>query len=283
MLASADTLDPGPGKGRHNEPITRTEGGALCNPFPMGERGYDEELRKEVCDAYRVWLRLRTVPASDVLPRSASASPIIQRNDGTPFDPRIAPRRAQARLTGADAVAAMRNVLTERRHGARVVRLVCSPHCANGELCHGYTLAEAARELIGESDLRAQQQQKQSDKRAQKTKPRKPRSDKGVKRGPCGPRRLSSASAHHIGRLSLLRFQHGIERQVSAKTREAMEAAAATGVEPWNAADNSDRDRDTAGSSDNDHSTIHNTAHNDNGDRTTNNVGNNEQSCIAIR
>ena len=44
--------------------ITRSEGGALCNHFPMGKRGNDERLRMSACEAYAVWLRLRTVPAS---------------------------------------------------------------------------------------------------------------------------------------------------------------------------------------------------------------------------
>jgi DnaJ-domain-containing protein 1/ribonuclease HI len=114
------TYDPGAGVGRHNEPITRTEGGALCNPFPMGGRGNDGGLRCEVCEAYQVWLRLRTVVAADLVSRGDGAPPLIVRSDGSPFDARIAPRRAQAQLTGADAVAAMRRVLNERRRGARV-------------------------------------------------------------------------------------------------------------------------------------------------------------------
>ena len=72
------------------------------------------------------------------------------RADGTPFRERIAPRRAQAHLTGADAVEAMRRVLNERRRGARVVRLVCSPDC---QRCQLYAYSDAT--LVG-SELHAQ-------------------------------------------------------------------------------------------------------------------------------
>ena len=42
--------DPGPGPGVHGVPIERGAGGALCNPFPMGEGGADESRRQLVLD-----------------------------------------------------------------------------------------------------------------------------------------------------------------------------------------------------------------------------------------
>ena len=65
-------------------------------------------------------------------------------------------------------------------------------------------------------------------------KPRKPRADKGV---PRGPRALKGTKAYQIGHLSLLRFRHGRERQVSQRTLDAVREAQGAGVEPWNTAE----------------------------------------------
>ncbi|EOD38014.1 hypothetical protein EMIHUDRAFT_200395 [Emiliania huxleyi CCMP1516] len=57
---------------------------------------------------------------------------------------------------------------------------------------------------------------------------------KGV---PRGPRALKGTKAYQIGHLSLLRFRHGRERQVSQRTLDAVREAQGAGVEPWNTAE----------------------------------------------
>ena len=104
----------------------------------MGQSGRDHALRNVVCEAHREWLRLRTVPASGILP-AGNRPPRILQADGLPFPTSIAPKRAQAHMTGKDAVEAMRRALNNLR-GVRVLRLVCSPSCQSGELCHGDNL-----------------------------------------------------------------------------------------------------------------------------------------------
>ena len=103
-------------------------------------------------------------------------------------------------MTGDDAVAAMRAALNDRGR-ANVIRLVCSPHCQHGELCHGDNLAALARELIGASDERARAAGSRKTaagdpgRPSAPKQPRKVRSDKGVRRGPSGPRRLKGVGA----------------------------------------------------------------------------------------
>ena len=116
------------------------------------------------------------------------------------------------------------------RGNAKVVRLGCSPSCREGRLCHGDSLAAMARELIGVRDERRREGQQRGDA----PKPRKPRADKGV---PRGPRALKGTTAYQIGHLSLLRFRHGHERQVSQRTLDAVREAQGAGVEPWNTAE----------------------------------------------
>ena len=87
-----------------------------------------------------------------------------------------------------------------------------------------------ARELIGVRDERRREGQQRGDA----PKPRKPRADKGV---PRGPRALKGTTAYQIGHLSLLRFRHGHERQVSQRTLDAVREAQGAGVEPWNTAE----------------------------------------------
>ena len=71
-------------------PITRSTGGALCNPFPMGARGTDERYRQAVCAAHAEWLRLGDVKASAVVAEGGRAPRILQA-DGTAFPMDIAP------------------------------------------------------------------------------------------------------------------------------------------------------------------------------------------------
>ena len=106
----------------------------------------------------------------------------------------------------------------------------CSPSCREGRLCHGDSLAAMARELIGVRDERRREGQQRGDA----SKPRKPRADKGV---PRGPRAIKGTKAYQIGHLSLLRFRHGRERQVSQRTLDAVREAQGAGVEPWNTAE----------------------------------------------
>ena len=203
-------------------------GTGLGNPFPMGKRGTDEALRDQVCEAFDTWLRLRTVPASAV--RDTRSTPaLIRQANGQPFSQEIAPRRSDEARTGNDAVVAMRAALNGRGN-AKVVRLGCSPSCREGRLCHGDSLAAMARELIGVRDERRREGQQRGDA----PKPRKPRADKGV---PRGPRALKGTKAYQIGHLSLLRFRHGRERQVSQRTLDAVREAQGAGVEPWNTAE----------------------------------------------
>ena len=54
---------------------------------------------------------------------------------------------------------------------------------------------------------------------------------------PRGPRALKGTTAYQIGHLSLLRFRHGHERQVSQRTLDAVREAQGAGVEPWNTAE----------------------------------------------
>ena len=54
---------------------------------------------------------------------------------------------------------------------------------------------------------------------------------------PRGPRALKGTKAYQIGHLSLLRFRHGRERQVSQRTLDAVRGALGAGVEPWNTAE----------------------------------------------
>ena len=48
---------------------------------------------------------------------------------------------------------------------------------------------------------------------------------------------LKGTTAYQIGHLSLLRFRHGHERQVSQRTLDAVREAQGAGVEPWNTAE----------------------------------------------
>ena len=84
--------------------------------------------------------------------------------------------------------------------------------------------------IIGVRDERRREGQQRGDA----PKPRKPRADKGV---PRGPRALKGTKAYQIGHLSLLRFRHGRERQVSQRTLDAVREAQGAGVEPWNTAE----------------------------------------------
>ena len=158
-----------------------------------------------------------------------STPALIRQANGQPFSQEIAPRRSDEARTGNDAVVAMRAALNGRGN-AKVVRLGCSPSCREGRLCHGDSLAAMARELIGVRDERRREGQQRGDA----PKPRKPRADKGV---PRGPRALKGTKAYQIGHLSLLRFRHGRERQVSQRTLDAVREAQGAGVEPWNTAD----------------------------------------------
>ena len=54
---------------------------------------------------------------------------------------------------------------------------------------------------------------------------------------PRGPRALKGTKAYQIEHLSLLRFRHGRERQVSQRTLDAVREAQGAGVEPWNTAE----------------------------------------------
>ena len=120
-------------------------------------------------------------------------------------------------MRGENVVAAMKQALNDCR-GLTIVRLVCAPDCQRGELCHGDNLAELALELAADRDRRAREQHGAAGpKPPPAKKPRKTRSDKGVRKGPTGPRRLKGVGAHRMGHLSLLRFRHGYERQVSPR------------------------------------------------------------------
>ena len=101
-----------------------------------------------------------------------------------------------------------------------------------GCLCHGDALAKLGRELVGDRDLRVQQAARAAaaSGRAPGQK-RKPRSDRGIRRGPRKPR---GPAQHRISELSYARYRLGGERQVNEVTRAAVAEAAARGVAPWN-------------------------------------------------
>ena len=166
----------------------------------------------------------------------------MQRAYGGPFPAGMAVDRKMSNLVGDDAIERLRRVLNEDRGSARTVRLTCSNECMSGLQCHGETLADLARELIDDSDRRERAKEaEQAARRAARggkaaaTGARRTRCDKGVLKGPRGPNALKGLGAHSIGQLSLQRFRHGIERQVSDATRAAVSAALGSGVAPWNA------------------------------------------------
>ena len=72
-------------------PITRSKGGALCNPFPIIGDDPDGEKRRLVCEAHRQWLRMGGVPAHAIRASrrggAAAAPPGLLRADGTSFPP----------------------------------------------------------------------------------------------------------------------------------------------------------------------------------------------------
>lgn len=212
-------------------------------PFAMTrQRGgrYRAGMREDVCSAYSEWLRLRTVPAERIL-ASREAPAAVRRADGSAYPADIAPRASQSKMTGDMAITALKAVLSSAaENGDKVVRLVCSYDCRQGEQCHGATLVEEATALIAAHDAAAPRAPPASNAKRGRGRggpPRPPRKDKGVPRGPRGPRALKGDVASRIGRLSLLRFRHGNDRQVSAATRAAVAAATSTGIAPWLAHD----------------------------------------------
>ena len=104
-----------------------------------------------------------------------------------------------------------------------ILRLVCSRGCGQGRMCHGGNLAVEARQLVASRDARA------AAAGDPPKAPRKTRSDAGVPKGP----RAAKGGVGRIGRLSLLRYQHGIERQVPEALRAEVAAAEAAGYAPW--------------------------------------------------
>jgi hypothetical protein len=169
------------------------------------------------------------VPANAVLP-DRNKPPRILRRDGTAFPTEIGPPRTLGYLTGAAAVAAIREELVANsQQGARrahTLRLECSGACEDvckaGGACHGDNLAALGRQMVAARDARAAA--------AQPVKKRATRRDKGQ---PKGPRALKGGQQYRIGLLSLYRYRYGIERQVSQATRDAVAEGLAMGVKPW--------------------------------------------------
>ena len=109
---------------------------------------YRAGMREDVCSAYSEWLRLRTVPAERIL-ASREAPAAVRRADGSAYPADIAPRASQSKMTGDMAITALKAVLSSAaENGDKVVRLVCSYDCRQGEQCHGATLVEEATALI---------------------------------------------------------------------------------------------------------------------------------------
>ena len=129
--------DPGPGPGVHGVPIERGVGGALCNPFPMGEGGQDEGRRTYVCALHLRWLLAGTTRAADML-----------TVDLTPLPVDVRPSSGDADLTGEMAMTQLRAALARARSlGAEAIRLECGPRCRAGRTCHGDGLAAQLRWL----------------------------------------------------------------------------------------------------------------------------------------
>jgi ribosomal protein S18 acetylase RimI-like enzyme len=128
--------DPGPGPGVHSCSIERGAGGALCNPFPMGEAGHDERRRTYVVALHKRWLRATTVRAADMLTSELGPLPVDVRPQGDNAD-----------LTGEMVMTQLRAVLREARLAqAEAVRLECGPRCRAGHVCHGDNLAAQLRQ-----------------------------------------------------------------------------------------------------------------------------------------
>ena len=98
----AATADTGCGAGVRLVTILRNMGTALCNPFVMPSSGgqLQEHLRSDVCAAHAEWLRLRDVPAREVVGGPSGRRPRILKRDGSMFPPAIAPQRRHGELTG---------------------------------------------------------------------------------------------------------------------------------------------------------------------------------------
>ena len=211
-----------------NVQIVRRDGSALGNPFQIPHEAgpldspEEQRYRREVVEAHAEWLRLRDVPAGRVVATDEGPATILKAG-GAPFDVRIAPRTAWwKQLRGREAVEAVRQELNEMGDKT-ILRLVCSRGCGQGRMCHGGNLAVEARQLVASRDARA------AAAGDPPKAPRKTRSDAGVPRGP----RAAKGGVGRMGRLSLLRYQHGIERQVPEALRAEVAAAEAAGYAPW--------------------------------------------------
>ena len=224
----AATADTGCGAGVRHVTILRSASATLCNPFVMPSTGrqLQEHLRGDVCAAHAEWLRLRDVPAREVVGGPGGRRPRILREYGSMFPPAIAPQRRHGELTGDMARAAIQKELNANAKAgerlAHTIRLQCSRECGEGRDCHGDNLAAIAREMIAVHDA--------AKAAAAPAKVRATRKDKGIKRG---PRAIKGHNADRIGIVSLYRYRYGMEREVSQRTREAVVAAERRGVHPW--------------------------------------------------
>ena len=221
------------GRGVTSVKIDRTT--QLGNPFPIDGDDPTGEKRKLVCEAHRRWLQLRTVEAAAIgerrSARGATVPPTLLRADGTRFPAWMRAAAGSEHATGEQAREALRARLNDRRT-ARGIRFACSRDCGKGALCHGDALAELGRELVGDRDLRVQQAARAAAASGRAPgQTRKPRSDRGVRRGPREPR---GPAQHRSSELSYARYRLGGERQVSDATRAAVAEAATRGVAPWN-------------------------------------------------
>ena len=130
--------DPGPGVSVYSQTIERAAGGALCNPFPMGEGGIDEQRLELVVELHRRLLAERTTAAKDMTMVGGGSLPVD-----------VQPHGANGELTGEMVVTQLKVLVTlAARLGAETtIRLECGPSCRAGRMCHGLELARLTRVL----------------------------------------------------------------------------------------------------------------------------------------
>ena len=121
-----------------SQAIERATGGALCNPFPMGEDGVDNTRRELVIELHRRWLEKRTTPAKDMTLVGGGSLPVDH----------VQPQGDAGELTGEMAETQLKALIAAaRRAGVETIRLECGPSCRAGRTCHGLELARLLRVL----------------------------------------------------------------------------------------------------------------------------------------
>ena len=231
VVAVAGTLrDPGGRSvGVCNVNIMRRAAEGLGNPFPMGQRGSNEERRGLVVWLFRDWLRRRDLPAEQ-----------MTLAGGEPLPGDLVPMPRDKGLTGAQLLERLRAAVTRcfDAQGAahrrlRTIRFECTGQCGakcdnplQPDACHGIALAEHARPMADEEARTRHDAALEQEARRAAAAPEKAARPRG---GARGPRQERIDIRQRVGYVNLLRFRHGSTRQVSQRVTEAM----ATSEAPW--------------------------------------------------